>query len=172
MNDPYPYHFEAEIERFGVGKTRKIWYSVLMLPDALRRELPFGTYPRLRVDGEIADVPVSNAFIPTGDGRNYVIVGPEVRESAAVDVGDVVTMRFAVSDQDHVDVPEALDTALDADRAAADAWSALTPGKRRALAQHVRSAKTDATRGRRVGEALDALIHHGADLRAWRRARP
>jgi hypothetical protein len=166
----FPFAFEAEIERFAVGKSRLVWYDVLFLPDELRRQLPFDRYPRLRVDGEIAEVPFTGAFIPAGGGRNYAIVGPEVRKSAGVAAGDRVTMRFRVADQDEVEVPEALFNAVSSESAARRAWDALTPGKQRALSQHVLSAKTQDTRGKRVGEALDALVHFAADLRAWRAA--
>lgn len=72
----YPFTFEAEIERFGVGRVRKVWYNVLFLPDTLATRLPFASHSRLRIEGEIADVPIANAFMPAGDGRHYVIVAP------------------------------------------------------------------------------------------------
>ncbi|MGB3457553.1 MAG: YdeI/OmpD-associated family protein [Litorimonas sp.] len=164
----YPYRFEAEIERFGVGKTRKVWYQVLMLPDTLKQALPFGTYSRLRVEGEIADVPMANAFIPTGDGRYYVIVGPDVRNGAGVGLGDRVGMRFGIADQDAVDVPDNLAAALKDSREMTEAWDGLTPGKQRAVAQHVRSAKTDPTRQKRLAEAEVIVAEFNGDLRRWR----
>ncbi|WP_198669280.1 YdeI/OmpD-associated family protein [Blastomonas sp. UPD001] len=165
----YPYSFEAPIEKFGVGRARKIWYNVLFLPDALRSELPFGLYPRLRVDGEIADVPMSNAFIPAGDGRNYVIVAPNVLADAGVTLGNQVEMRFRVADQDRVDAPHELLAALSADSEANELWQQLTPGRRRMVAQHVTSAKTVETGERRIQEALEAITKHGGDMRAWRK---
>lgn len=166
----YPYSFEAEIEKFGVGKTRKIWYNVLFLPDELRAELPFSEFPKLRVEGEIADVPIANAFIPAGDGRNYVIVAPNVMEDGGVALGDFVEMRFRIADQNHVDIPELLSAALDEDAAAKDAWENLTPGKQRMVAQHIFSAKTEKTRSKRTTEAVEAVLNFGGDLRAWRRS--
>jgi Bacteriocin-protection, YdeI or OmpD-Associated/Domain of unknown function (DUF1905) len=165
----YPYTFEAPVERFGVGKVRKVWYNVLFLPADVRAALPFSQYPRLRVEGEIAEMPIANAFIPTGDGRNYVIVAPSVMKEAGVALGDVVEMRFRIADQDHVDVPEALALALQGDEAAQSAWLALTPGKQRMIVQHVLSAKTPATKQRRLDEALAAIHNFGGDINKWRR---
>lgn len=165
----YPYVFEAQIEKFGVGKDRKIWYSVLFLPPELRPDLPFDTYPQLRVEGEIADVPIANAFIPAGDGRNYMIVSPRVLKDAEVKLSDSVEMRFRIADQDHVDVPDALQRALEGDPRALAAWDSMTPGRKRMAAQHVLSAKSEPTRQRRVGEALDAVIRFNGDLNARRR---
>ena len=167
----FPFAFEAPIERFGVGYTKVIWYKVLMVPDGLRDQLPLSQYPRLRIEGEIAEVAVANALMPTGDGRHYVIVSPKVLSDSGAGVGDVVEMRFRIADQDHVDTPPELDTKIQATPGAAAEWNALTPGKKRMLAQHVATAKTAATRARRMNEALEALMAHGADLRAWRRAK-
>ena len=166
----YPYAFEAEIEKFGVGKARKIWYNVLFLPADLRSQLPFESYPRLRVEGELADVPIANAFIPAGDGRNYVIVSPKVLQDAGVASGDWVEMRFRIADQDHVDVPDALSAALQAEPNLIAAWETLTPGKKRMVAQHVKSAKSAATLERRIREATDAVLHFKGDLNAQRRS--
>jgi hypothetical protein len=166
----FPYAFEAPIERFGVGKVRKVWYNVLFLPTELRAALPFSTYPRLRVEGEIADVPIANAFIPAGDGRNYVIVAPNVMKDGVVALGDVVEMRFRIADQDHIDVPEALSVALHREPVVQERWAALTPGKQRMVVQHFLSAKTYATRQRRLDEALEAIRNYGGDINIWRKA--
>jgi len=153
----FDHAFEGAIDRFGVGKTRKVWYSVLFLPPEIASDLPFARYPRLRVDGEIADVPVTGAWMPTGDGRRYFIVGPRVFRDASVGVGSVVEMRFRIADQDAVDMPDALAAALLLDADAAKAWAALTPGKQRGLTHSVHGAKTDPTRARRVAEVIASL---------------
>ncbi|MEM9012220.1 MAG: YdeI/OmpD-associated family protein [Pseudomonadota bacterium] len=171
LPSPYPFGFEAPIERFGVGKTRKIWYKVVFLPGEVGRQLPLRQYPRLRVEGEIADIPVANAFIPAGDGRHYLIVAPEVLQGALLKPGDTVTVRFRIADQDHVEVPPALARAIATDAPVRLIWDGLPPGRRRMLAQHVAGAKTAPTGERRVVEALEAIRHHRGDLRAWRRAR-
>lgn len=167
----FPYAFEAPIEKFGVGKKKVIWYTVLIVPEDVCSVLPLGEYPRLRVEGEIADIPISNAFMPTGDGRHYVILAPNVLRNGEVRLGDVVEMRFRIADQDHVDVPSELERAIKRTSGAAFEWNSLTPGKKRMLAQHVFSAKTPPTKNRRVDEAMEALLEHGADLRAWRRSK-
>ena len=161
----FTHGFEAPIERFGVGKTRKVWYKVLFLPAALKRELPFDRYPRLRVDGEIADVPVNGAWIPAGDGRHYFIVAPHVFKSASVAMGDCVEMRFRIDDQDRVAPPDALLQAIERHAAAKTIWTSLTPGKKRALAHHVGTAKTAPTQRKRIDEAIAALTERNGMLR-------
>ncbi|MEO1082302.1 MAG: YdeI/OmpD-associated family protein [Pseudomonadota bacterium] len=165
MESYFTHSFETRIEKFGVGKSRVVWYRVVFMPPELEDELPFKTYPRLRIDAEIADVPANLAFMPTGDGRRYLIVSPEVLKTAGVAQGDYVTVRFRICDQTLVEAPDALLQALRHEKAAKRVWETLTPGKKRALAYHVAGAKTPPTQKRRVDEVLNALTTRDGKLR-------
>ncbi|MEM8836681.1 MAG: YdeI/OmpD-associated family protein [Pseudomonadota bacterium] len=164
----FTHEFTGTIERHGVGKSRVIMYKVLYMPPHFEADLPFKTYPRLRVEAEIADVPVRGAWIPAGDGRRYFIVSPEIKANTGFDVGDDVEMRFKIDDQDFVDVPPALLNALEADKTANGLWADFTAGKKRMFAHHVLSAKTAPTIKRRVDEAMFAILE-GISLRDLRK---
>lgn len=167
----YPFAFEGEIVRHGVGAARQVFYRVLFLPDALAAALPFKAHPRLRFEGEVAEQPIAAAWIPAGGGRWYAILSPDLLKAADAKVGDIVEMRFRVDDQNRVDAPQELLDAIAADaEGAAELWSAATPGAKRALAQLVGSARTAPTRAKRVAKALDVL-HGRAALRSGRPAR-
>lgn len=60
-------------------------------------------------------------------------------------------------------VPAMLKTALAADQKAAEAFKALTPGRRREYADHIRDAKQDATKARRIRKIMP-MIKAGAGL--------
>ncbi|MEM6934183.1 MAG: YdeI/OmpD-associated family protein, partial [Pseudomonadota bacterium] len=164
----FTHDFVGEIALHGVGKSRVITYKVLFMPPRFETELPFQTYPRLRVEGEIADVPVRGAWMPVGDGRRYFIVSPDIKANTGLDVGDAVEMRFRVDDQHHVDVPSALQAALNSDEGASAQWGKLTAGKKRMFTNHVFSAKTAPTEQRRIDEAM-AAITEGITLRDLQR---
>ncbi|MEM1057699.1 MAG: YdeI/OmpD-associated family protein [Verrucomicrobiota bacterium] len=134
------------------------------MPPHFEQELPFDRYPRLRIEGEIAEVPVRGAWMPVGDGRRYFIVSPEVKKQTGFDVGDTVEMFFRMDDQDFVDVPTNLQRALNANKTSAQLWNQLTPGKKRMFAFHVLSAKTAPTEAKRIAEAMTA-IEKGLTLR-------
>lgn len=157
----FPYRFEGPLDRFGVGRERKVWYNVLFLPAAWESVLPFESFPRLRAEGEIAGLPFEGAWIPTGDGRRYVIVAPRIRREAEIKIGDLIEMRFRIADQDAVDLPAELSAALQSYVDSAYAWDALTPGKRRAHAHRVQGAKGLATRTRRVSEVIAMIAGRG-----------
>ena len=134
------------------------------MPLRFENKLPFKKHLRLRVEGEIADVPVRGAWMPVGDGRRYFIVSPKVKQQTGFDVGDMVEMRFRIDDQDHVDVPASLQLALRESAAANALWDKLTAGKKRMFTFHVSSAKTAPTEARRVSDAMEA-IRRGITLR-------
>jgi len=154
----FTHEFEGCIVRYGVGKSRILWYTVLFLPAQLAAELPFDRFPRLRIVGEIADVPVAGAWMPTGDGRHYFMVSPAVRKDADLAIGDSVTMRFKIDDQSRVDIPEILAEALEQNAEARARWDQQTPGRQRGLTHRIHTARTDATKQRRLLEVLDELL--------------
>ncbi len=163
----YTHHFEGEIDLHSVGKKRQITYKVLFMPPHFEQELPFDQYPRLRIEGEIAEVPVRGAWMPVGDGRRYFIVSPEIKKQMGYDVGDRVEMSFRIDDQDFVDVPPELQSVLDANPKALRHWNEFTPGKKRMFTFHVLSAKTEPTQAKRIAEAISA-IEQGLTLRDLR----
>ncbi len=159
----FTHGFVGKITTHGVGKSRVVTYKVLFMPPHFENELPFKEYPRLRIEAEIADLPVRGAWIPVGDGRRYFIVSPQIKINTGFDVGDEVEMRFRIDDQDYVEMPESLEMALNQDDKAQAQWDIFTAGKKRMFAHHVLSAKTPLTEQRRIEEVMMA-IHEGITI--------
>ncbi len=149
----YPHQFEAAVVHHDIGTYR---YTVVFLPDAIARTLPFDRHPRLRMSGEIGEVTFRGAWQPVR-GRWFVMLSKEVLRAGGFAVGDSVDVRFRIEDPDAVEVPDLLRRALEADAAARAGWAALTSGKRRGLVHRLVSAKTAPTASRRLAEVLAAL---------------
>jgi hypothetical protein len=66
----YSHAFEGRIEHHDVGTYR---YTVVFLPRELALSLPLEEHPRLRVSGEVAEVPFSGAWQPVR-GRWYLML--------------------------------------------------------------------------------------------------
>jgi hypothetical protein len=147
------HEFEATVVHHFVGTLR---YTVVYLPPEIAAELPLAQHPRLRISGEVGEVPFDGAWQPA-NGRWYLMLGKRLLKEAGLSVGDRTEVRFRVEDQDSVDVPADLQRAIDADPLAASAWAKLSPGKQRAWSHRVGSAKTGATRLRRTTEVVDKL---------------
>jgi len=153
----YDFSFEAPIEQLGIGVGKILYYNVVILPDWCAAELPFDTYPRLRIIGEVADHPIRGAWNPVGDGRKYFILSSKFLKGAGLRLGDLAEVRFNIDDQDFVELPPELESALENDTALAEIWNALTAGKKRFFCHQISSAKQQATRDRRLQAVVDEL---------------
>ena len=151
----FPYEFEAPVEYHDVGSD-KYAYTVIFVPEDVARELPLKEHPRLRISGEVSDYPLEASLTPVR-GRWYILLSKRVLSAIDASVGDLVEVRFQVADQDAVEVPEYLSDALEKHPTERALWNAATPGKKRGLAYRVASAKTDATRQKRVDEVFGIL---------------
>lgn len=154
----YDYAFEAQIEKLPIGNGPKIlWYNVVILPSELVCILPFDTFPKLRVIGEIGDHPIRGAWNPVADGRKYFILSQKFLDSAGLAIGDIADIRFNIDDQDFVEIPPELEKALVINSALQQKWDLLTSGKKRFYCHQISSAKQQNTRDRRLQDVIAQL---------------
>jgi hypothetical protein len=137
--------FEGRIEPLEWGRAT---YTILRLPPAVADTLAAGK--ARRVEGEINDHPVNLALsrAPVVDGV-FLWTGWTLLDRLSVEPGEPLEIRLRPADPDEVDTPDDLATALRAAGATA-AWEALTPGRRRGLIHQVETARTAATRAKRI----------------------
>ena len=162
MSPFYDHEFEAPIAYHDVGSSR-YRYTVVFLPPHLSDRLPLDAHPRLRISGEVNDHPFEASLTPVR-GRWYILLSKRTLRAIGALVGDTVSIRFRVADQDAVEVPPALEEALRGNAALQALWEGLTAGKRRGLAYRVASAKTPATQAKRIAEVFE-IIEGKRDLR-------
>jgi uncharacterized protein YdeI (YjbR/CyaY-like superfamily) len=77
--------------------------------------------------------------------------------AARIAVGHTVECRFDLDDPEAVVLDPELERAIAGSPTAAATWARLTAGRRRAYAAMVASARTGATRARRVHTVLESL---------------
>jgi Bacteriocin-protection, YdeI or OmpD-Associated len=110
-----------------------------------------------RVEGEINEHPVNlaPARAPDVEGA-FLWTGQSLLDRIGLTVGETVEVRLRPAPSDTVDLPDDVAHAL---RAAdlTDASQALTPGRRRGMLYQVASARTEATRAKRIGKLLEGL---------------
>ena len=91
-------------------------------------------------------------------GRSYLPVNKALREASGVAAGDAVVIELEADDQPRtVDPPPDLAAALDADPEARAAFEGLSFTYQREYAEWVAEAKREATRRRRVDQAVEML---------------
>lgn len=157
----FPHEFDAVVEHHDLGTMR---YTVVFLADDIAAKLPFDQHPRLRISGEVDGHPFTGAWQPV-KGRRYLMLGKPLLKASGLCVGAFATIRFRVEPQDQVEVSPALRQAIANHADATKRWAGLTPGKQRALAHSVLSARTAATAIRRVAQVIDWLTAGETDLR-------
>lgn len=144
------FKFTATIER----PETKGWYATIEFPHEV--EKLFGTKGRVRVKGTINGVKVDRALIPTRSGVHVIVMSGALRKAVKAGFGDPVHVVIRRNpDQDEVIIPEALQDTLDFLPEMKAAWNKLTPGMQRGMCYWVDSAKTAATRAKRIAELLN-----------------
>lgn len=150
----YQYTYTGPLDQYDLGRYA---YHVLYAPAELQAALLAHQRPRIRITGEIEGIPINLAWQPSGDGRLYLIVSDELRRARNLLPGDPLTIQFNIADPDQVVVPPELEQLLEHDPLYAQLWSEITSGRKRAFAHLIASAKSSATRARRLQEVCDHL---------------
>ena len=130
------------------------WKGSLVLGAAGSGEQAMGQFGRIR---SLADLPPDETL------RGYVAEAARLNEAG---VRPPTRARKRAPGTTPVVIPDALRRALDAHPAAEAAFARLSPSQRREYAEWVAEAKTDATRDRRVAQAV-AWIAEGK-ARNWK----
>jgi hypothetical protein len=144
--------FEAAVEPVEWGRAT---YTILRLPDWAAATLE--AQGARRVEGEINDHPVNLALsrAPVVEGV-FLWAGQSLLDRIGLRPGERVEIRLRPAAPDAVDTPDDVAFALrQADRT--EAWEALTPGKRRGMLYQIGTAKTEATRAKRIAAMIQGL---------------
>jgi hypothetical protein len=122
-------------------------------------EQEFGTKGRVRVQGTVNGVAVDRALMPQKSGKHVIILGGDIRRAAGLKrLGDMVQVEFwKHPDPDRLALPEELAETMDFMPEMKASCDQLTPGLKRSMCYWVGSAKTTATRAKRVAELMRRL---------------
>jgi hypothetical protein len=142
--------FEGVVEPIVWGRST---YTILRLPPEVATPLNGAK----RVEGEINDHPINlaPARAPVIDGL-FLWAGQSLLDRIGIMPGERVEVRLRPAPDDRVDLPEDIAVELRAAEVLS-AWEALTPGKRRGLLYKIDTAKTAATRAKRITALIAEL---------------
>lgn len=142
--------FEGVVEPLVWGRST---YTILRLPPEVSGAL--GRAKRL--EGEIAEHPVNLAptRAPAIEGQ-FLWAGQSLLDRLGITPGEVVEVRLRPAPDDRVDTPPDIEAAL-RDHGLTGVWEALPPGKRRGLLYKIDTAKTAATRAKRITALMTEL---------------
>jgi hypothetical protein len=142
--------FEGAVEPVVWGKAT---YTVLRLPEAVVEALGSAK----RVEGEINEHWVNLALsrAPVVEGV-FLWAGSSLLDRLGVEPGETLEVRLRPAPDDQVDTPEDVALALRAADMTAE-WEGLTAGKRRGMLYQIGTAKTAATRAKRIDAMIQSL---------------
>ena len=144
--------FTGRIETLDWGRST---YTIVRLPAEVAERL--AAEGARRVEGEINEHPVNLA--PTRAPvieDTFLWTGKSLLDRIGLAPGDAVEVRLRKAPDDEVEVPEDLAAALRA-AGATHLWEALTPGRRRGMIYQIGTAKSQATRDRRIAKLLGEI---------------
>ena len=128
-------------------------HTILVVPDEIIDSLPLKG--RVRTKGTINKTPFALAIQHKKDGSRFFMVSAQLRRTAKIGSGDLVSVIFWLVDPDVVDVPEELRAVLDQDVEGLKLWNTFTPGVQRGLAHYVNSVKNADSRIKRAIEIVE-----------------
>jgi len=111
-----------------------------------------------RVTGTLNGHAVRLGLLPLTGGGRYLMINKDLCHATGVQLGQHVTLTLAPDpNPDAVDLPEELTEALAAWPEAEGGFQRYSASQRRAMAQHVATAKLPETRARRAVELAERL---------------
>ena len=117
----------------------------------------------VRVRGTANGHPFETRLTPRGDGAYRLFLDGAVRATAAIDVGDEVTIEVSRADAPpEPPLPDALRVALSALDGGVEVFNALTEAQRTGMLAFVERARTAPTRARYVQRVADEVRKRAA----------
>lgn len=130
------------------------WKHTLVVGDTEKGKEAWGSFGRMT---SVADLPSRGAL------------GKLIKKAMRLNEQGVTAPREKTGSRPRPRMPTLLRSALDANAAARAGWAAFTPGKQREYMEWIGEAKTDATRRRRLDQAMEWIAE--GKPRNWKYAK-
>lgn len=161
--------FNAIIEKFSKQGEKTGWTYVL-IPAALAAKLNPGKKTSFRVKGKLDQHSIQGiALMPMGEGDYILPLKAAIRKAIHKKQGDTLSLQLEL-DSAKIAVPEDLVVCLEDEPKAKTFFYDKLPGSHRNyFIKWIDSAKTEATRSKRIAMTIDALCrgwHYGQMIRA------
>jgi hypothetical protein len=144
--------FKSKLEPRGPGGA----WTFLRIPFDVNKT--FGNKGRVSVAGTINDFRFRSSIFPEGDGAHILWVNRAIQKGARVKAGDSVQVSLSLDLARRVVAIPSYFKRLLADREMARvAFLKLSYSRKKDIVDHIRSAKTESTRDRRIELALKSL---------------
>lgn len=149
--------FKAEIERFA-NMGEKTGWSYIFIPAALSNDLNPNCKISYRVKGMLDSVPVSGiGMVPMGGGDFIMAVKASLRKQLKKEIGAELLVQLEIDINFKIELPIELELCLQEDRRLEEIFFKLPKSHRNYYINWYNSAKTDATKIKRLTLIMDAM---------------
>jgi hypothetical protein len=151
--------FTAVIKRFAKQGEKTGW-TYIDVPSAVAEQLQPGNKKGFRVKGRLDDHPFQMiALLPMGGGDFIMTLNAAIRKGIKKQKGATVQVKME-TDAGEIKPPAALMECLRDEPAALAYFEGLNKGHQHYFINWINSAKTDATKAKRIGATIQALEKH------------
>ncbi len=159
--------FTATILKFA-SKGEKTGWTYVDVPSDIAQSLKPGNKKSFRVKGFINSHPINMvALMPMGDGNFILTLNAEIRKGLGRNHGAVVQLELTVDTKVYQIDSDFLEC-LDDEPKAKKQFEKLPPSHRNYYSKWIESAKTEATKAKRIAMAIEAIsksMNYGEMLR-------
>ncbi|HSN61289.1 MAG TPA: YdeI/OmpD-associated family protein [Ferruginibacter sp.] len=159
--------FDALLEKFG-AKGEKTGWTYISIPLKVTEKLKPGFKKSFRVKGLLDDYPIhATALIPMGEGQFIMAVNAAMRKAIRKNKGAKVAVAIEVDDE-VIPLSAGLMECLQDEPAAMKIFSNLPASHQQYYSKWIETAKTDATKIKRIAIVVNGLARNmdfGAMLR-------
>jgi hypothetical protein len=159
--------FTTTILKFGEMGEKTGW-TYIEVPADQAEKLKTGNKKSFRVRGRLDEFAIGGvALMPMGDGDFIMPLNAAIRKGIGKRKGAKLTVKIEVDDAPVKLSAELLDCLADEPKAL-EFFNKLTPGHQKYFSNWINSAKTEATKTKRIAMAVNAMargLHYGLMIR-------
>ncbi len=149
--------FTAEILKFGEWGEKTGW-TYILIPQKMAEKINPGCRKSYRVKGKLDGHSIhQTALIPMGAGDFILPLNAALRKAIRKRKGDRLEVQLTM-DKKPLELSAALLECLNDEPAAKEFFMSLAPSHRQYYSKWIESAKTDATKSKRIGQAINAFV--------------
>lgn len=150
------YH-KAEIEKFDAMGEKTGW-SYVFIPQAIAQQIKPGEKKSFRVKGRIDQVEVGGvALLPMGEGDFIIPLKADLRKKLKKEEGATVELQLVFDADFKIEMPDDLEICLADEEHLMQQFLSMPKSHQNYFINWLNSAKTEATRTKRIIMIVDAM---------------
>jgi len=165
-------HFNAEIERFESNGEKTGW-SYVFVPEEIAQQIKPNDRRGMRVRGQIDNLQINGkSLIPMGGGDFILPLDGKIRKQLRKEAGNPVSLSLEHDVDFKIEMPEDLEVCLAQEDGLLEHFLSYTKAHQNYFINWLNTAKTEATRTKRLIMIVDAMAKKqdfGLMLRSNRR---